>query len=379
MPVTWRAVGTGGDTAGTSDRTASLACLADDLLIVYYCVSGVVAAPTLTDDQGGTYLQLEAGAFDSSNGFLLAYVRNEGVASDATITVTAAGSNTAGVLHIHAWEGSTVYGAAAIRQSAFVELQASGTTPTVVFDAVCLTANATIGGVGSRDTTTEPPADWTERADTNVATPGTCCETVTRDSGFTGDTITWGAAQGSSVTYAAIAIEIADTPPPTTLTPASERIRFQEAAPSLVMSLALAPASERMRFQEGTVDLVMALTLSPSSQQLRYQQGAAGLTLGALVALPASQRVRFQDGTASLALSLVVTPAAERIRYQSTAPAIELGPVVLIPSSGRIRYRTGAVVGAAPDAIYDTTVAMRIVVNTVAPRITSNTVAVRRP
>jgi hypothetical protein len=376
MPATWRAAANGGGTAGTTDRTVAIAALTGDLLVIIGSFSGVISAtPTASDDAGGTYTRINVAGWTvgSVNG-LAAFVRNELVASDATITVTVQASNTAGEIHAHAFAGVGIAGITAIRSSGFLAEQAGGTTPAPVLNQSALTTNPTIAAVASADTTTEPPASWTERLDTSQVTPTTALETCTRDSGFTGTTITFGATQGT--VYACCALEING---PTELTPASERIRFQEAAPSLVMSLALAPASERMRFQEGTVDLVMALTLSPSSQQLRYQQGAAGLTLGALVALPASQRVRFQEGAASLALSLVVTPAAERIRYQSTAPAIELGPVVLIPSSGRIRYRTGAVVGAAPDAIYDTTVAMRIVVNTVAPRITSNTVAVRRP
>ena len=63
-----------------------------------------------------------------------------------------------------------------------------------------------IAVVASGDTTTSPPSGWTERNDSNQATPTTAIETATRDTGFTGTTITFGATQ--STTYASFAVEI---------------------------------------------------------------------------------------------------------------------------------------------------------------------------
>jgi hypothetical protein len=95
-----------------------------------------------------------------------------------------------------------------------------------------LTGNPTLAAVASGDTTTTPPASWTERQDASQSTPTTALEVCTRDSGFTGTTITFGATQ--STVYASMAIELDSSVAPTLVTPTTGIATAAAAAPTVV-------------------------------------------------------------------------------------------------------------------------------------------------
>jgi hypothetical protein len=204
----WRTSANGGGTDGTGSRQASIAAVAGDCLVVFYAVSGVVAAPTLTDDQDGTYANVTGAnlSWGGTAGFIACYVREQFVSSTATHVITAAGSNSAGELHISAWTGIAAPGTGAVRSVGGQSEQASGTTPAPTLAVAALAANATMAAVAGTDTTTTAPVGWTERLDTSQITPTTTLQTSTRDSGFTGTTITFGATQTGS--YASFAVEL---------------------------------------------------------------------------------------------------------------------------------------------------------------------------
>ncbi|MDB4996975.1 MAG: hypothetical protein JWM74_4407, partial [Myxococcaceae bacterium] len=211
MAAAFRAIGAGGGTTLTADRSASLAVQLGDLLVVFCAASANTnAAPTCTDDLGGTYTLIKTALWSVSANTLSAFVRNAIIDRTATVTVTVAtGSNDAAQISITAITGMTRVGAGAVRQSAAGVNGASAASPTASFPAVCLTANLTIVAVGSGDTTTTPPASWTERNDSSQATPTVALETATRASGFTSTAVTWGATQ--STVWGAIVIELDGT------------------------------------------------------------------------------------------------------------------------------------------------------------------------
>src|SRR5262249_36569936 len=99
-------------------------------------------------------------------------------------------------------------------------------TPAPVFGASALTGNVTLGAVfnANNPAAMTPPTSWTEQNDTGYNTPTTGQEYVSRDSGFTGTTITWGNASGSA--FSAITVEL-----DTTSTPAAP------ATPTLVQAV----------------------------------------------------------------------------------------------------------------------------------------------
>lgn len=208
MAITYRTSAAGGGTSGTTDRSVTITTVADDLLVVFVSLSGNTGlASTMTDDQGGTYFLVNSVRWSSSANSMLCYVRNTLVSSGTSTVITCnSGSNTAGELVAVACAGSLRAGYKAIRSGGWQANQASSTTPAPVLNQAALTGNMTIAAVASGDTTTTEPTNWTERQDVNQSTPTTALQVSTRDSGFTGTTITFGASQGA--VYASFAVEL---------------------------------------------------------------------------------------------------------------------------------------------------------------------------
>jgi len=202
----------GGGTSGTGNRTAAITPAVGDLLVVAYNAStNTNTSATVSDDQGGTYTQVNTALWDTSADIGAVYVRDQLVSSAVLHTITTAtGSNTATSIGIIAVSGMAKTGATAVRQSAKVENEASATTPAPTFASSALTGNMTIGAVfnGRNAATMTAPTSWTERLDIGQPTPSTGVEVATRDSGFTGTTITWGSTYGGTLGGSAIILEL---------------------------------------------------------------------------------------------------------------------------------------------------------------------------
>jgi hypothetical protein len=190
MSVVYRTSSAGGGTSGTGNRTSTISAVAGDLLLVFVKWSGNAATnPTCTDNQSGTYSLVLTALNNASADIMAIFVRNQTVASTATITVApvvGSGTNTAGEIVVVAGSGAAIFGASAIRGSGKQENQTTG-VPTPVLSAAALTGNMTIQAAGSTTTTgSVPNASWTERQNVSQITPTTVIEVATRDSGFTG-------------------------------------------------------------------------------------------------------------------------------------------------------------------------------------------------
>lgn len=208
--ATYRTSAAGGATSGTGNRTAVITPVVGDLFVVYAFVStNTNDAPTCTDSNtGGTYHLVDVAnvSISAVDHRLSVFIRDNFLPNTTSTTVTVAtGSNTSGAVHVLAFSGMFRSGEAALRSKGLQNNQAAGTAAPAL-NQNALTANVTIAAQGSADTTTTPPTDWTERQDTNFATPTIALETATRDSGHTGTTITFGAA--SSTTFASHALEL---------------------------------------------------------------------------------------------------------------------------------------------------------------------------
>lgn len=210
MAATYRTSAAGGSTSGTGNRTGTIVPVIGDLLIVYCFVStNTNDTPTCSDNNGsGSYFRVDVASvvIATVNHRLSIFIRNAlMVNTTSTVVTVATGSNTSGAVHVHAISGMVRVGANAVRGKGIQVNEAAGTAaPTL--DQAALTENLIIVAQGSADTTTTPPTDWTERQDTNFATPTIALETATRNSGFTGTTITFGAA--SSTTFCSHALEL---------------------------------------------------------------------------------------------------------------------------------------------------------------------------
>ncbi len=202
---------------GTSYTNINFTPAVDDLIVHLVATSGSVeptAAGAVTDNQSGTYTLVAFALRSSSASSVYAFVRDQAVASAVTHTLTFACSGDAATgccqksLLV---AGMSKYGAAAIRQSKVSSNNAAGGTPAIAFDSSCLFGNVTIAIVGAA---ANPPAitqptNWTEQTDNGVNTPSQGFEIVSRESGFDGNTITWGGT--SAAAFGLVAIEL-DTP-----------------------------------------------------------------------------------------------------------------------------------------------------------------------
>lgn len=207
--ATYRGSTAGGGTSGTTDRTVALTPAVGDLWVVFCKASGNTnASPTCSDNNGGSYTLIKTALHNSSGDMLSCFVRTTLHVNTTSTTVTVAtGSNTAAEIVIVAVTGMAKVGAAAVLQSAAQANQAASTTPAPTFGASANTANMTLGAIGYEGSTAvTPPTNWTERQDSAQSTPTTGLEVATRDSGFTGTTITWGATVATA--YGSIIVEL---------------------------------------------------------------------------------------------------------------------------------------------------------------------------
>jgi hypothetical protein len=97
--------------------------------------------------------------------------------------------------------GMSLTGEDAVRQFAIEESQAADGTPAPAFSAAALTGNPTIGFCGNATNDISGgltnPTSWPELRGSNYGTPSSGAQSVARNSGFTGTTITWGSTSAS--------------------------------------------------------------------------------------------------------------------------------------------------------------------------------------
>ncbi|HKO43316.1 MAG TPA: hypothetical protein VJU84_08500 [Pyrinomonadaceae bacterium] len=208
----YRTSAAGGSSSGTGNRTVALVPAVGDLFVVFCAAAGNTQdAPTMTDDNGGTYTRIrtQSWAISSVNYRLSAFVRNSLLANTTSTTITCTtGSNTSGSVIVAVVSGMTRVGASAVLQSAGQSDGVSGAAPAPAFGSNALTANMTIGAVanGTNPATMTNPTNWTERLDVGFTSDTLGQEVVTRDSGFTNSTITWGSNSGSN--FGSIIVEL---------------------------------------------------------------------------------------------------------------------------------------------------------------------------
>jgi hypothetical protein len=162
------------------------------------------AAGTMTSSVGGKTVSKVTHQDFGSLSRLYHFAMDQGAdAVSQTLTFDCTGDPAASVvILVYETPGIANYGVAGCRQFAG-DGGSSGVAPAPVFPAVALTGNPTLGFVAQAVVATiTEPTGWTEDYDTDPNQ----AETVHRDSGFTGDTITWGS--NASGTWAALIAEI---------------------------------------------------------------------------------------------------------------------------------------------------------------------------
>jgi hypothetical protein len=203
-------VASGGASSGTGNRTATFTPAVGDLVVVYCCVAANTNdTPTCSDNNGsGTYdlIDVMNASIASINYRMSVFIRTAlMVNTTSTVITVATGSNTSGTIHVVPITGVSRTGSSAVRSKGSQNNQAAGTAAPVLNQSA-LTGNGTLVAQGSADTTTTPPTNWTEVLDTSQSNDTVALESASRASGFTGTTITFGAA--SSTVFCSHAMEL---------------------------------------------------------------------------------------------------------------------------------------------------------------------------
>lgn len=214
MASSLRTSATGGDTAGTGDRTCTITPAVGDLFVVFCSVSvNTNSTPTCSDDNGGTYTLSRVAAFNSSGSRGSCFVRDQLLTNTTSTVVTVAtGSNDSGAVVVLAVSGMERTGATAIRQDARTTNQTAGGTPAVTMASAILSKNFVACAVfnGSNPAGMTAPVAVPERQDIGFATPAIGLEVCSVNSGITLTTITW--AGTSATAFAAVALELDSNP-----------------------------------------------------------------------------------------------------------------------------------------------------------------------
>ena len=231
--------GTASTINASSYASGSFTPAANDLLVVFVHASGTIAADAVLTDSQNLGFSLVGKVADGTN-VNTSYIfvaQNFAAASAMTVTFgCVSDSATGSVIEVYRISGMSRVGSMAVRQVATSPNQASGGTPAVTFGQAVLTGNPTLGFVSNATSpaTLTPPTSWTEGNDTGYSTPTTGMEVVSRASGFTGTTITWGSTSGSA--FAAGAIEL-----DTSALTAGDMVQTVNGANTLTTDLVLTP------------------------------------------------------------------------------------------------------------------------------------------
>ena len=202
MATVTHAISTASTAGGTSYASGAFTPAADDLLVAFVFATSTVATGTMTDSQSLGFTKVTSAVKGGTAHTLYAFVANAlAAASSMTVTFDCTGDPASGaIVQVARIAGMSKTGLTAILQSAKLENQSAGGTPTATFPASALTGNPTLGAVGNgtNPATVTNPSGWTERADAGYSVPDAGQEYVSRDSGFTGTVITWGSTSAST-------------------------------------------------------------------------------------------------------------------------------------------------------------------------------------
>lgn len=187
-----------------------------DLILLVTAHTGYTGTTAPTDNNAdglGAYTNVTNCLKATSADKMDLWVRNAlvGSATSTTFSHNVAVGTGGGILVLKA-TGMIRSGSAAIRGSGNQANQATTTTPAPVLSATPLTGNPTISAVfnATNPAGTTIPASFTDRANLGYATPTTGIRGVSRDSGQTTATITWGGTSASAFCSLAAELDTSD-------------------------------------------------------------------------------------------------------------------------------------------------------------------------
>lgn len=209
------------DSTASPVTTPSFTPTAGSLLIVFvYGSLTSTSLGTLASSVGGlTFVKAGPSAASGGNDGALHCFVAEGVstATPQTVTFDSVGDQTTGqVIFVGEVIDAEDVGTDAIRQTAKQDNIAGPSAPEPSFSLAASADNLTLACMAeetSNPAAMTEPDGWTEQADSGFSTPTRGAEYASRDSGFSGTTITWGS---SASIYCSMIVEViaAEEPPP---------------------------------------------------------------------------------------------------------------------------------------------------------------------
>lgn len=184
----------------------------NDLLVALVGVTGATDSTwAMSDNQSGTWTKIRRQLGRVSADILEVWVRNQlAAASSTTFTYSkpASPNATGCYMHIVSVAGMVTTGASAIRSQGGQDNQTAATTPAPVLNQAALTTNPTLTMVvnATNPDAVTTPTNWTDRGLGGFTLPTTGHHAASRDSGFTGTTITWGSTSVTS--FMSLAVEL---------------------------------------------------------------------------------------------------------------------------------------------------------------------------
>lgn len=208
------------NTSSGTKTTAGATPAVGDLIVIITAHTGNTSTALPSDSKGGVYEFVGSSVVKATSADTMrVYIRTTPISSATSTTFShAPGTSSGGGLLVFKVTGMTRTGKGAIRvvsgtQQFGKQDNQAAATPAPALPASANTNNPTIGAVfnATNPATMTPPTNWTERGDLGYATPTTGIEGVSRDSGFTGTTVTWGSASGSA--FCSVILELDTTDP----------------------------------------------------------------------------------------------------------------------------------------------------------------------
>jgi hypothetical protein len=218
MALAYRTSAIGGNVVSGTNPTVVIIPAVGDLFIVFCQATGNAnATPTCSDgNTGGTYTLVTTAANGASANMMSCFVRTASVPNTTSTTVTVTiGAHTATEVVVYALSGATVYGSAAIAQSAVQANQASG-TPTPTFGSLPNLYNLILSAVGNITNPAGVTASagtsptWSRDQNAGQVSPvcGICTEHTNNNLQSTA--VAWGSTSPSA--FASMALELVAPP-----------------------------------------------------------------------------------------------------------------------------------------------------------------------
>jgi len=301
------------------------------LVCAVVATATAAAAPTLTDSLSGSWTLVATAPWNGTTNSIYLFVRTTLIGTGAAMTVTfdcTGDAATGVVIEVAGVSGMTNTGATAVLQSA-VNKNGAATTPATTFTSAAQTGNPTLVFLGSAANPpgVTVPTGWTQQDSTGYGSPTTGSQYVSRDSGFTGTTITWGST--SSGLWGALAVELDASGSGTTVTPGVGALTLTGFAPTVLTPQKVLPGVGQL-----TLTGFAPTVLTPRL----VQPGVGQLTLTGFAPTVLTPRL-VQTGLGQLTLTgfaptVVIAPVGSSVLAQPGVGQLTLtgfAPTVLTP------------------------------------------------